>query len=251
MGRVRIRRALDAERASARQDDYKFRVPGPVLPPRAESEKTLLPRAPSASLEECDVYLHMKKTSTGLERGRALVGFVLAEIAKGDEKDMLLSRRRGDWSARQALDWAARADSYNGQAWALGEVLVSLARRAPELHAAAEDRTEPDEARLIETGRKRGAPTEEDWALVKTSRIDPRTAWARLLFFSPPDALPAVTSRLKQTLPLHDDMFAQNFLQGPRPSASRRRARTAGTRRRPPARRRARPTNNAAWSSTC
>lgn len=213
--------ALDASRDSARQEDYKFRVPGPQTPPPPAPARSLSPLGPTMSLENCDVYLHMKKKSTGLERGRALVGFVLAEIAQGDEKGLLLPRRRDSWSARQSLDWASRADFYSGQAWAMGEVLFSIARRAPELSAAAKDPAAPDEirllARMIEMGLKRGSPSDEDWALVKSSntRLDGRTLWTWPLFFSPPDALPAVTARLKEAAPIKDDTFVKSFLEGP------------------------------------
>jgi len=214
--------ALDAARVSARQDDYKFRLPGPQTPMPAPAPVRLLsPRGPSQSLENCDVYLHMKKTATGLERGRALVGFVLAQLALGDEKGLLLPRRRDSWSARQSLDWASRADFYSGQAWALGEILFPVARRAPELSAAAEDRAAPDEvrllARMISMGLRRGAPSEEDWALVKSSssRLDARTLWTWPLFFCPTDALPAIGARLKELAPVQDETFVKNFLEGP------------------------------------
>jgi hypothetical protein len=213
--------ALDAARGSALQEDYKFRVPGPETPPSPPPEGRRVPLMATQSLADCDVYLHMKKTATGLERGRALVGFVLAEIALGDEKNLLLPRRRDSWSARQSLDWASRADFYSGQAWAIGQVLFSIAKRAPELSAAAEDRSAPDEvrllARMIEMGLKRGAPSEEDWALVKSgsSRLDARTLWTWPLFFGPSAARADSVARLKAAAPVQDETFIKSFLEGP------------------------------------
>jgi|GEM_PF-2305251 len=218
--------ALDAARACARPEDYQFRVPGPQKPPPAVRPGPL-PLVKTASLENCDVYLHMKKTATGLERGRAVVGFVLAQIALGDEKDLLLPRRRDSWTARQSLDWAGGADYYSGQARALGEILFSVARRAPELSAVAVDPTAPEPvrllARMIELGLKRDAPSREDWALVQSSasRIDRRTLWTWPLFFSPASSLPVVAARLQESAPVQDETFRRSFLEGPPESASR------------------------------
>jgi hypothetical protein len=103
----------------------------------------------------------------------------------------------------------------------MGEILFSVAKRAPELSAAAEDRSAPDEvrllARMIEMGLKRGAPSEEDWALVKSGagRLDARTIWTWPLFFGPPGSRTAVAARLKETAPVQDDTFVKSFLEGP------------------------------------
>lgn len=227
--------ALDRKRDKPQEWDYKSRLWGPVRRTPAVARGALKPGEPPGLADSLEppapiqLYLHMRTEASELSRGRALVGFVLAQIALGDTPELALPDGvPGDTRPlAQRVDHAAHADSFSGQARVVASLLFVARTQAAELTRLVDDPAQPAEVRLLARlcviglghglGHDPWAPA--DWPLVVQAkgRIDARTLWTWVLLFTPESEQAARESELRQHLPLsadHEPSFVREFVQG-------------------------------------
>lgn len=213
--------ALDRARAAAKPGDYKWRLPAPVRRATAGADPgALLAAGPPSPLQ---LYLHMRAGSTGLARGRALIGFVLAQLALGASADLALPSPDSRPLAER-VKHAAGADSFAGQPPLIAALLLEAHAQAAELERLVVDPGQTAETRLLARlcliGLRHQSWTGADWQKVEQARAvtDRRTLWTWVLLFSEEAELAARESELRQHLPLADDdetYFYRGFLKGP------------------------------------
>lgn len=211
--------ALDNGRTTAQQWDYKWRLPGPVVQaPKSE----LGPLSGFGPGDAPQVYLHMKPAAAHLLRGRALVGFALAQAFLGDGADFALGRgETGPLGPR--VQHAAHADSFWGQSAVVATLVLAVRARQPELAMLADDATQPADVRLlaglVRLGLRHEAWTAADWQRLDAAKSagDRRTLWTWVLLFTPAEEQPQREDELRKRLPLSDSdigYFYREFVQG-------------------------------------
>ncbi|MFO0575039.1 MAG: hypothetical protein U1A78_13710 [Polyangia bacterium] len=215
--------ALDRARAAARPSDYKWRLPAPVRRATGGADPgpgALLAASPPPS--PLKVYLHMRADATGLARGRALVGFVLAQLALGPSAELALESR-DPRSLAERVKHAAGADSYAGQPHLIAALLMGAHAQAAEMERLAQDPGQSAETRLLARlcliGLRHKAWASADWQKIEQARsaTDRRTLWTWVLLFAEESELAAREAELRQRLPLNEDdetYFYRGFIKG-------------------------------------
>lgn len=194
--------ALDWQRTKALPWDYISRLPAPI--PRPTADYAL---SPLSLPSQPELYLHMKPQAPNLARGRALVGFALAQAFLGDTPDLTLPDGP-KWPLAERLRYAATADSYSGQPRLLAALILAARGRDGELLAYADDPTKPPHLRLLAglIGQSlRAAPlSAASWQQLDAAKsaADRRTLWTWMLTLTPAAAQPQVEQELRQRLPL-------------------------------------------------
>lgn len=211
--------ALENGRTTAQPWDYKWRLPGPVV----QSQKAAVDPSPSfGSADAPQIYVHMKSAATHLGRGRALVGFALAQAFVGDGADFALVRgETGPLAPR--VQHAAHADSFAGQPAVVANLVLTVRARQPELALLADDPTQPADVRLlaglVRLGLRHEPWTAADWQRVEAAKSagDRRTIWTWVLLFTPAEEQPQREDELRKRLPLSESdtgYFYREFVQG-------------------------------------
>ena len=200
---------------------YQLSLPAPVRRVTAGAGAgVLLTASPPAPLQ---LYLHMRAGATGLARGRALVGFVLAQLALGPSAELTLEKSRDPRPLAERVKHAAGADSYAGQPHLIAALLMGAHAQADEMERLTQDLGQSPETRLLAQlcliGLRHRAWASTDWQKVEQARsaTDRRTLWTWVLLFTEETELAARESELRQRLPLDDDdeaHFYRGFLQG-------------------------------------
>jgi hypothetical protein len=215
--------AWDRDRANARQSDYKWRIPGP---------RHIKPTNPDPLALELDdgrglqIYLHVKPSATQVQRGRALVGFALAEAEAGDDaltklgdEDLAATKE----AAATRLDRAEHFDSFAGQPASMAGAVLALARAQGQLVALVSDaKTTPSTrllARLLLHGYKRDVWTAADWTLAEACEpdLDRRMLWTWLLVFNDEASATGLRAELQRRWPLSEEdkrYFLAEFVDG-------------------------------------
>lgn len=217
--------ALDTERTAAKQWDYKARLPGPIRR-KGPDRGGLLSIEPVVGAAP-QIYLHMRPDSSELARGRALLGFALAQVFLGDGKEFTLPTGIvGDGTPlAQRAKHAAGADSFAGQPRLVAAFVFEARARQEDLARLAEDKAQPAEVRLLARLCLRGLRHEPwdatDWQLVEQARsqLDLRTLWTWVLIFAPTAEHATRESELRQRIPLSEDQarsFYESFVKGSR-----------------------------------
>ena len=213
--------ALDNGRTTAQPWDYRWRLPGPVVPPPQKDALGPLSGFGSADAPP-QIYVHMKPAATHLARGRALVGFALAQAFLGDGADFTLVRGETGPLA-QRVQHAAHADSFSGQPAVVAALVLTARARQPELALLADDQNEPADARLlaglVRLGLRHEPWTAADWQRVDAAKSagDRRTLWTWVLLFTPAEEQPQREEELRKRLPLSESdtgYFYREFVQG-------------------------------------
>lgn len=217
--------ALDAERTTQKQWDYKSRLPGPLPRPQTSAVSALIEPimlTGPADRNWPQIYLHMRPSATPLAHGRALVGFTLAQLALGEDPGFVFPPAAvGGLSERLAR--VSRGDSFGGQAILLSALLFDVRARQPELAQLVEDPAATKESRLLAGLVLRGLRHEPfapaDWQRLEAAKkiIDQRTLWTWALLFCPDSAQAAHEDQLRQRLPLsdeHNNYFYRQFVKG-------------------------------------
>lgn len=216
--------ALDADRSAAKQWDYKARLPGPS---RRKSPDPRDPLAIEPLLANVapQIYLHMRPGSSALARGRALLGFALAQSFLGDAKEFTLpagATGSGTPLAQRAKH-AASADSFSGQPRLVANFVFEARSRQDELARLVDDKAQSAEVRLLARLCLRGLRHESwdatDWQLVEQARsqLDRRTLWTWVLISAPAAEQAARERELRQRIPLSKDQegyFYESFVTG-------------------------------------
>lgn len=218
--------ALDADRTAAKQWDYKARLPGPIRR-KSPDRGGPLSIEPVMASGTPQIYLHMRPDSSELARGRALLGFALAQAFLGDGKEFALPAGvAGDGAPlAQRASHAAGADSFSGQPRLVAAFVFEARARQEELARLIVDKAQPAEVRLLARLSLRGLRHEPweaaDWPMVEQAkaRIDRRTLWTWVLIFSPAAEQSARERELRQRVPLSDEQersFYSSFVTGSR-----------------------------------
>lgn len=211
--------AIDRERATKQQWDYRARLPGPT--PLVRRQPADVP-ALDDSEGAMEVYVHMKPQRSPLAHGRALVGFALAQAFLGDGASFKLPQGQPPPLA-QRLARAAHGDFFSGQSHLLAALLFDVRPRQPELVRFVEDKAQTAELRLLASLVLRGLRhepwTPADWQRLSESRTqtDVRTLWTWALLLAPAEEQPAREAELRQRLPLSDEYersYYREFVQG-------------------------------------
>lgn len=215
--------ALDGTRAKPLQWDYKFRMPGPVWPappPRVKAGDIEPPQI-GGNIEPPQIYLHTRKAASQLSRGRALVGFALAQAFLGNGTDFVLMKDAATADNMTALvERAARGDSFAGQPALLAALILQARGRQPELEqVAADPALAPDLrllARLTLLALRNQSLADEDWSRFEEARktADVRTLWTWALVFVPESEQAGREAELQKRLPLSDSYFYKDFVTG-------------------------------------
>jgi hypothetical protein len=201
--------ALDRARATAMPWDYRWRLPAPVRRATAAGADpgSLLIAPPLTPLQ---LYLHMRADATELARGRALIGFVLAQLALGDSAELVLPAADPRPLAER-VKHTAGADSFAGQPHLIGALLIAARGQASELLRLVEDPAMGAEVRLLARlcliGLRHQAWTPADWHKVAAARsaVDRRTLWTWVLLFAEESELAAHEAELRRQVPLSED----------------------------------------------
>jgi hypothetical protein len=161
-----------------------------------------------------ELYLHMKEGVAPAAEARALVGFVLAEIALGDPRELALPPTTWPRDTRPLaarVERAVRADSYTGQPAIVAAMLVDGRGHEAELEAIAADEAKSGGTRalaaIVARALRGKAWSAGDWALVEAARadVDRRTLWAWALMLVSDGEEAARIGELKRRVPLSDE----------------------------------------------
>lgn len=215
--------ALDRSRATPVQWDYKSRLPGPVWREAPADPNRVMPLKPyGGGGASPHVYLHMKADTPEVARGRALVGFALAQIAIGDTQEYTLHQADRE-PLPQRIEYAARADSFAGQPRLVATLLLEARTRQAELAKIVADKAQTADvrmlARLCQSALRHEPLVESDWQLLREVKsADIRTLWTWMLIFVPAAEQPAREAALRQQLPLPKDYdsYYREYVQGKR-----------------------------------
>lgn len=219
--------ALERNRTTTMQWDYKSRLPGPhtIKLQRVESPSALaLPSSDFANGEPPQVYLHMKPNATQLEQGRALIGVALAQAFLGDTPTFQAAvPQPADWTLAQRLAHAVEGDSFRGQPMLIAAVILAARSAQPELEHLVDDNSQSSAvrlcARLIYLGLRHEEWHESDWPRLEaaTHGTDRRTLWTWMLVFVPSADAAAREAELRTRLPLSkddEDYFYREYVRG-------------------------------------
>jgi hypothetical protein len=201
-------KAWDPSRRTSSLPDYKWRLPAPFAkqPPAEDS--------PTGSYDPSPLILclHMQPSTTQLARGRALVGFALAEAELGDGALRLPTEPGLDTVDKIAtlLDQLDHSDGYAGQPSLVATGILFLAHQQAVLAKIAADAKQAATVRLLARamlhGYRRDAWTEADWALAAAAvKGDPRQTWTWILLFADDKDLAATRAELARRFPLSDE----------------------------------------------
>ena len=221
--------ALDVERATARQPDYRNRLPAPRPRPQpAPAQPSVLELEP-ASLDAgrgLQIYLHMREGAAPVAQARALVGFALATCALGDGRDFVLPTTSWPHDTRPLaarIEHAVGADSYSGQPALVAAVLFDARGHEAELAAIADDAKRPPGVRLLagllRAGLRGEAWSAADWSRFDAARgaVDRRILWAWALMLVPAGEQAAREDELRKRAPLSDEelrYFHREWVEG-------------------------------------
>jgi hypothetical protein len=202
---------LDRGRATATDQDYKWRLPGPEAPPPPSPPPGARPSPLGAYLGDrpVELYLHMNAAQPPVAQTRALLGFVLAQIELGDSEPLRLPGPGVDWPLSRRLEHAARGDSFQGQGPLLARLLFDVRGQAPALERFAADATNPAPERAL-AGLAAAALAYRplraaDWERLAAANADRRLLWTWALALGPTSEAASREADLQKRLPLSDE----------------------------------------------
>jgi hypothetical protein len=188
--------ALDPTRAKGRDDDEALSLQAPF------------PSIFSILGGGCDhargerILLHMRPGTSELERGRANVGFALAQAYLGDDDWFTLPA-----SYFQSEDLAR--DPAQIDASAIAVLVLRLRGQQRELGAYLEGGDRPDGpwvlGRWIQLALRRGQPNDEDWKRLASASVDRTRLWSWVLVLTAPGQQRSVEAELRRVLPLNPE----------------------------------------------